>query len=194
MQQEIVYELATDRANAPPVFFFFFFFLHVWLRLKVIYCLWHIKYVQQWGRATVACVRDLYVYRIGTNSSHQRKLRTWASHVWRILNQFFTRQIISTWEIWAQISPPIYRNWPFVNFNFGKCDVLVSFLLMGEKFSMCDIYGSTDHWDSAVRAVGSIYRLTFSIPAYDLLRAFMVLPMVPMVYQYRSRFYQWYHW
>ena len=25
-------------------------------------------------------------------------------------------------------------------------------------------------------------------------RAFMVLPMVPMVYQYRSRFYQWYHW
>ena len=43
--QEIVYELATDRANVP-----FFFF--------------------------VACVRDLYVYRIGTNSSHQRKLRT----------------------------------------------------------------------------------------------------------------------
>ena len=26
------------------------------------------------------------------------------------------------------------------------------------------------------------------------MRAFMVLPMVPMVDQYRSRFYQWYHW
>ena len=26
------------------------------------------------------------------------------------------------------------------------------------------------------------------------LRAFMVPPMVPMVDQYRSRFYQWYHW
>ena len=28
----------------------------------------------------------------------------------------------------------------------------------------------------------------------QIMRAFMVLPMVPMVYQYRSRFYQWYHW
>ena len=26
------------------------------------------------------------------------------------------------------------------------------------------------------------------------MRAFMVLPMVPMVDQYRLRFYQWYHW
>ena len=26
------------------------------------------------------------------------------------------------------------------------------------------------------------------------MRAFMVQPMVPMVYQYRSRFYQLYHW
>ena len=26
-----------------------------------------------------------------------------------------------------------------------------------------------------------------------LLRVFKVLPMVPMIYQYRSRFYQWYH-
>ena len=26
------------------------------------------------------------------------------------------------------------------------------------------------------------------------MRVFKVLPMVPMVYQYRSRFYQWYHW
>ena len=29
--------------------------------------------------------------------------------------------------------------------EIGKCDVLVSFLLMGEKLRMCDIYGSTDH-------------------------------------------------
>ena len=27
-----------------------------------------------------------------------------------------------------------------------------------------------------------------------ILRVFRVLPMVPMVYQHRSRFYQWYHW
>ena len=33
----------------------------------------------------------------------------------------------------------------------------------------------------------------FNVPLL-FLRAFMVLPMVPMVDQYRSRFYQWYHW
>ena len=27
-----------------------------------------------------------------------------------------------------------------------------------------------------------------------IMRVFMVLPMVPMVYQYRSRLYVWYHW
>ena len=42
------YELATDQANVPVFFCFLGCFF--------------------------ACVGDLYVYRIGTNSSHQRKL------------------------------------------------------------------------------------------------------------------------
>ena len=38
--------------------------------------------------------------------------------------------------------------------------------------------------------------MCFNAPVvvYRATKAFMVLPMVPMVYQYRIKFYQWYHW
>ena len=88
------------------------------------------------------CVRNWYQFFTPEKKSH--KFFTGETNAY----QFFTRQKISTWEIWAQIlDPKIYRKWPYVNFTFGKCDVLVPILLMGVKFTKWEIYGSTKHVD-----------------------------------------------
>ena len=84
------------------------------------------------------CVRNWYQFFTPEKKSHQ--FFTGVTNTY----QFFTRQKLSTWEIWAQIlDPKIYRNWPYVNFTFGKCDELVPILLMGVKFTKWEIYGST---------------------------------------------------
>ena len=85
------------------------------------------------------CVRNWYQFF--TPEKKSRQFFTGVTNTY----QFFTRQKLSTWEIWAQIlDPKIYRNWPYVNFTFGKCDVLVPVLLMGVKFMKWEIYGSTE--------------------------------------------------
>ena len=88
-----------------------------------------------WGIGTSSS----HVWGIGTSSSYPRKSRTSSSQVWRILtNSSYVR------NYQAQIlDPKIYRNWPYVNFTFGKCDVLVPVLLMCVKFTKWEIYGST---------------------------------------------------
>ena len=92
------------------------------------------------------CKRNWYLFFthvkvIGTNSSHPKN-----TQVTGVTNtyQFFTRQKLSTREIWAQsLDPKIYRNWPYVNFTFGKCNVLIPIFFMDVKFTKWKIYGST---------------------------------------------------
>ena len=85
------------------------------------------------------CVRNWYQFFTPEKKSHQ--FFTGVTNTYK----FFTRQKLSTWEIWAQLlDPKIYRNWPYVNFTFGQCDVLVPILLIGVKFMKWDIYGSID--------------------------------------------------
>ena len=89
------------------------------------------------------CVRNWYQFFTSEKKSHQFFTGVMKTY------QFFTCQKLSTWEIWAQIlDPKIYRNWPYVNFTFRKCDVLVPILLMGVKFTKWEIYGSTGLWPS----------------------------------------------
>ena len=106
--------------------------------------------VKNWSQF-FTCVR--YWYQFFTC------VRYWYKFFTRVRNwyQFFTRQKLSTCEIWAQILPPPpppppkkkkkkkknYRNWPYVNLTFSKCDVFVPILLNGVKFTKCEIYGST---------------------------------------------------
>ena len=94
------------------------------------------------------CVKNWYQFFTCVRYWYQffTCVRYWYQFFTRVRNwyQFFTRQKLSTCEIWAQILPPkIYRNWPYVNLTFCKCDVLVPILLMGVKFTKCEIYGST---------------------------------------------------
>ena len=97
-----------------------------------------ILYTSEIIKEFFTCVRNWYQFFTPEKKSHQ--FFTGVTNTYK----FFTRQKLSTWEIWAQILDlKIYRNWPYVNFTFGKCDVLIPILLMGVKFTKWEIYGST---------------------------------------------------
>ena len=85
-----------------------------------------------------------HVRGIGTNSSHPRKSCISSSRVWRILtNSSHVRNYQQ-----RSLSIKFRLNWPYVNFTFFKCDVLVPTLLMGVKFTKWEIYGSTGLWNT----------------------------------------------
>ena len=100
--------------------------------------------------SSLTCVRYWYQFLTCVRYWYQffTRVKNWYQFISCVKNryQFFTRQKLSTCEIWAQISDPkIYRFWPYVNITFCKYDVLVPVLLTGVKFTKCEIYGSTKH-------------------------------------------------
>ena len=107
-----------------------------------------ILYTSEITNEFFTCVRNWYQFFTSVRNWYQFFTPEKKSHQFftGVTNtyQFFTRQKLSTWEIWAQILDlKIYRNWPYINFTFGKCDVLVPIFLMGVKFTKWEINGST---------------------------------------------------